>query len=191
MVLDVKAMSWASENGIDTATLKRHKIPIYGKWYFPDLPAGVPLVNLENGHLQTFRTPMRGGEILYVLRDDLRRARLGPYASWTEPSATTTAAEGAAAAVAAEAAEREPARRVEVIPPGIHMPSPSIYPLVVGVGMAITLLGLVAGEIPVRIMVTLLGLLWAVVGGVGWAVQGQRDRDAHAEAVEHDGTGAG
>src|ERR687885_1929187 len=87
MVLDAKAMTWASQNGIDTPTLKKLKIPIYGKWYFPEIPAGVVMVNLENGHLQTFRRPMRAGEILYVVRDDLRRARLGPYAALPDPSA--------------------------------------------------------------------------------------------------------
>ncbi len=43
MVLDAKVMEWATQQGLDTAALKKAKIPIYGKWYFPELPADVPL----------------------------------------------------------------------------------------------------------------------------------------------------
>ena len=185
MVLDAKAMTWASENGIDTATLKRLKIPIYGKWYFPTLPSGVPLVNLENGHIQTFRTSMRAGEILYVARDDLRRERLGPYAALPDPATVAAAREEGAAAAPVEEEPRTRTRPVEVLPPGIHMPSPSIFPLVLGVGISIMLLGLAAGPVPLRLMVLLLGLIWVVVAGIGWAMENQRDRDAHLGAAEH------
>lgn len=182
MVLDAKAMTWASQNGIDTPTLKRHKIPIYGKWYFPTLPANVLLVNLDNGHLQTFRTAMRAGEVLYVARDDLRRARLGPYAALPDPAEVAARVAAAQAPTAVEPApvmeEERPTRPVEVIPPGIHMPSPSIFPLILGIGISIMVLGLVAGPIPLRIMVLLLGLIWCIVAGIGWAVENQRDRDA-------------
>ena len=41
MVLDAKALTWAAQNNIDTAKLKAAKIPIYGKWYFPEIPADV------------------------------------------------------------------------------------------------------------------------------------------------------
>lgn len=185
MVLDAKAMTWASQNGIDTPTLKRLKIPIYGKWYFPELPANVPLVNLDNGHIQTFKTAMRAGEILYVARDDLRRARLGPYSVLPDP-APAPAEEPPGSAAARLAEQRPPRRPVEVIPPGIHLPSPSIFPLVLGIGISIMLLGLVAGPFPLRIMVMLLGLVWSVVAGIGWAVENQRDRDAHHATAEHE-----
>jgi hypothetical protein len=88
--------------------------------------------------------------------------------------------------VAQEVEERRPVRPVEVIPPGIHMPSPSIFPLILGVGIAIMVLGLVAGPVPLRLMVMLLGLVWCVVAGIGWAVENQRDRDAHLTTAEHD-----
>src|SRR5215208_3745685 len=117
MVLDAKAMTWAGQHGIDTSTLKKLKVPIYGKWYFPEIPAGVVMVNLDNGHLQTFRSPMRAGEVLYVVRDDLRRHRLGPYAALPDPSAAPAAA-AAPVALAEEApVEERPVRAVEVIPP--------------------------------------------------------------------------
>ena len=49
MVLDAKALTWAARNDLDTAKLKKARVPIYGKWYFPEIPAGVPLVNHEGG----------------------------------------------------------------------------------------------------------------------------------------------
>ena len=49
MVLDAKALTWAAKNDIDTAKLKKAKVPIYGKWYFPEIPPHVALVNLETG----------------------------------------------------------------------------------------------------------------------------------------------
>jgi hypothetical protein len=185
VVLDVKAMEWASENGIDTATLKKAKIPIYGKWYFPELPGDVPVINLKNGHIEVFEPGMRAGEVLYVKREDLLRARLGPYATWPERQA---AAEAEASEVETPVAVEEPApahppSEEPAPPPGLHMPSPSIFPLVLALGVSITLLGLVAGPWPVRVIVVVLGLIYAIVGGAGWAVESVRDRDA-AEAHE-------
>jgi hypothetical protein len=187
VTLDAKAMEWAAEQGIDTKTLKAAKIPVYGKWYFPELPSAVPMVNLKSGEVLTFRPGMRAGEILFVRRADLRRARLGPYAQLTEEEALR---EGPlrrgepAVAVAAQpraALAEEPlvAERVEeVLPPGIHMPPPSIFPLILAFGISIMLLGLVIGPhwnepggAPMRLLVTSLGLIYVLVGGIGWAVQ--------------------
>src|SRR5215831_8974362 len=66
MVLDAKALTWAAQHGIDTAKLKAAKVPIYGKWYFPEIPAGVPVVNLVTG------------ELIYAPEEELRRAALLP-----------------------------------------------------------------------------------------------------------------
>jgi len=68
MVLDSKQMDWASREGLDTAALKKAKVPIFGKWYFPDLPANVPLVNLSTGEVETFPAGYRAGAVLYVNR---------------------------------------------------------------------------------------------------------------------------
>lgn len=185
MVLDARAMEWAAENGIDSAKLKAAKIPIYGKWYFPDVPADVPLVNLQNGHIRTFKTGLRAGEILFVPRDDLRRARLGPYAVLPEATPEEQAAAKAEAAEQAREPVAEPpppppAWTDQPLPPGeeIHLPGPSIYPLIVGLGLSIALLGLAVKPVELRPIILLLGLVYLIVGGAGWAVEGQRERDA-------------
>src|ERR1700738_4321297 len=78
MVLDAKALTWAAKNDIDTAKLKAAKVPIYGKWYFPEIPPGVPLVNLETGEQQVFPERMVAGEVIYVPAADLQRVGLTP-----------------------------------------------------------------------------------------------------------------
>src|SRR4029077_15989406 len=78
MVLDAKALTWAAKNDIDTAKLKKARVPIYGKWYFPEIPAGVPLVNLETGEQQVFPERMLAGEVIYVPAADLLRVGLAP-----------------------------------------------------------------------------------------------------------------
>jgi hypothetical protein len=88
MVLNAKAMDWASSMGLDTAKLKNGKVKIYGKWYFPYNPANEQLINLQTGEVETFPTGMRAGTVLYVLEDELKRAKLGPFA---EPPAEAPA----------------------------------------------------------------------------------------------------
>lgn len=77
MVLDAKAMGWAATSGIDTAKLKAAKVPIYGKWYFPTIPGGVPMVNLQTGERITFPEPVLAAEVLFAKASDLKRAGLG------------------------------------------------------------------------------------------------------------------
>jgi hypothetical protein len=178
VVLDAKAMEWANENGIDTAKLRAAKLPIYGKWYFPDIPANVPLINLKTGEIQSFSAGLRAGEVLYVTRADLRRARLGPYTTLVDapppvsPVASTALASAVPAAAASSVDAVEAAESDDL--PGIHLPGPSIYPLVLALGLSIALLGLVAGPVELRIMVTLLGLVYLLAGAFGWVVQNHR-----------------
>jgi hypothetical protein len=87
MVLNAKAMEWAGGFGIDSAKLKNAKVKIFGKWYFPDIPANQPLINLQTGEVETFPSGLRAGTVLYVLEDELKQAKLGPYA---EPTAANT-----------------------------------------------------------------------------------------------------
>src|SRR5436190_14293499 len=78
MVLDAKARTWAAKNDIDTAKLKKARIPIYGKWYFPEIPPNVALINLETGQQESFPERMVAGEVIYVPAADLLRAGLAP-----------------------------------------------------------------------------------------------------------------
>src|SRR5919201_6466795 len=99
MVLDAKALAWAAEHNIDTAKLKAAKVPIYGKWYFPEIPAGVPLISLQTGERRTFDERMIAGEVIWVAQADLERAGLlpGEEAPNPAPPAEPSAAERPAA----------------------------------------------------------------------------------------------
>src|SRR5438105_8879262 len=78
MVLDAKSLTWAAKNDIDTAKLKRARIPIYGKWYFPEIPPNVALINLETGEQQVFPERMIAGEVIFVPATELQQAGLAP-----------------------------------------------------------------------------------------------------------------
>src|SRR5215469_17673401 len=78
MVLDAKALTWAAKNEIDTPKLKKARVPIYGKWYFPEIPPNVALVNLETGEQETFPERMIAGEVIFVPAAELVRAGLAP-----------------------------------------------------------------------------------------------------------------
>ena len=83
MVLDAKALTWAAKNDIDTAKLKKAKIPIYGKWYFPEIPPNVALVNLETGEQESFPERMIAGEVIFVPGRAAGAAR-----AWHPPSSS-------------------------------------------------------------------------------------------------------
>src|SRR6202011_2384116 len=104
MVLDAKALTWAARNDIDTAKLKKGRVPIYGKWYFPEIPPGVALVNLETGEQEVFPERMVAGEVIYVPAADLSRVGLAPegFSVMGVPSVTEVAAGGPLVAVAPE-----------------------------------------------------------------------------------------
>ncbi len=78
MVLDVKAMEWAGQRGIDTAKLKAAKVRVFGKWYYPVIPAGLKVVNLQTGQAVSYPQDMVAGEVLFAAEEDLRRAGLYP-----------------------------------------------------------------------------------------------------------------
>ncbi len=185
MVLDAKALSWAAQHGIDTAKLKAAKVPIYGKWYFPEIPAGVPVVNLETGERQVFSERMVTGELIYAPEEELRRASLLPADFPTEPlpgaEAETTAIrrvppepllamarpvgfdrEVETALVPVE--EQQPLLEEDrAVLAGVHMPSASIAPFVLGVGFSIFLLGVIT-----NVFIAVVGLLWMLIGCIGW-----------------------
>jgi hypothetical protein len=204
MVLDAKALTWAAKNDIDTAKLKAAKVPIYGKWYFPEIPAGVPLVNLETGEQQIFHERMVAGEVIFVPAADLLRARLSPEGFSVMEVAETGGSPGTAlrtlapepllamarpvglprstALVHTDGAEALVEDAADLA--GIHMPSPSIAPFVLGVGFCILLLGAITNPI-----IFVVGVLWMLAGAIGWIRIGlleQRAAAAHGAAeVEH------
>jgi len=198
MVLDAKALTWAAQHGIDTAKLKAAKVPIYGKWYFPEIPAGVPVVNLETGEREVFSTRMLTGELIYAPEEDLRRAGLLPADFPTEP--LPGAAEGESRALRRIAPEpllamtrpigfeREvssalvPVEEQQALVEedhaalaGLHMPSASIAPFVLGVGFCIVLLGVIP-----NVVIAVVGLVWMLIGAIGWIRIGLlEERAAH------------
>jgi hypothetical protein len=199
MVLDAKALTWAAKNDIDTAKLKAAKVPIYGKWYFPEIPADVALVNLETGEQEVFPERMVAGEVIYVPAADLQRAKLAPEGFVVRE--VTPGVEGSSRALRAIAPEpllamaRPPGFEVSatsIVPVqsqqalvehdeaalrGIHMPSPSIAPFVLGVGFCIAMLGVIS-----NLVILIVGLLWMLAGAIVWIRIGLLEsRAAHPE----------
>jgi hypothetical protein len=195
MVLDVKALSWAARNNIDTAKLKAARIPIYGKWYFPEIPPGVPLVNLETGERHVFPELMLAGEVVWAPEAELRRANLlpadfpqpeEPSPADTETRALHTIAPEPLLAVARPPGVELPTRAI--VPAaaqvtvseepadvtGIHMPMASIAPFVLGLGFCIVFLGLIT-----NVAIVVVGLLWMLAGAIGWIRIGLLE-EAHA-----------
>ena len=184
MVLDAKALTWAARNNIDTAKLKAARVPIYGKWYFPEIPAEVPLINLETGEQETFPERMVAGEVIFVPAAELQRAGLLPEGFTVrerplrEPADTralrTVAPEPLLAMARPVGLPRAtPTYEVDGDQPlvaqdprelaGIHMPSPSIAPFVLGLGFCIVFLGLIT-----NVIIVVVGLLWMLAGAMTW-----------------------
>jgi len=202
MVLDAKALTWAAKNDIDTPKLKRAKVPIYGKWYFPEIPPNVALTNMETGEQQIFPERMIAGEVIYVPSANLVQAGLAP-AGFTimQPPASAPTATRAILAVPPEplvAMARppgipQPAPMVEVDGEeallaetaddlsAIHMPSPSVAPFVLGIGFCLAFVGLITNPI-----ILVVGLLWMLAGAIVWIRIGLLEyAHAHPEESEH------
>jgi hypothetical protein len=169
MVLDAKALTWAAQHDIDTAKLKRAKVPIYGKWYFPEIPPDVALTNLETGEQQVFPERMIAGEVIFVPSAELVRAGLAPAdfaaVEAAPPPSATEMASRAIRAVPPEpliAMARPPglADELDLVPldgdagfpqeaepSGIHMPSASVAPFVLALGFCLVFLGLITNVV--------------------------------------------
>ena len=207
MVLDAKALTWAAQHDIDTAKLKRAKVPIYGKWYFPEIPADIPLTNLETGAQQIFPQRMIAGEVIYVPSAELVRAGLAPadFAVIDVPRPAGAAEAVATRAITALPPEpllamaRPPGLEEEsgILPfdsdqvvaaeaepdlSGIHMPSASVAPFVLGLGFCLVFLGLIT-----NVVIVVAGLLWMLAGAIVWVRIGlleYRATHAHTEAEQ-------
>jgi len=195
MVLDAKALTWAAKNEIDTPKLKKAKVPIYGKWYFPEIPPNVALTNLETGEQEVFRQRMIAGEVIYVPSADLQRAGLAPADFVPIDVAPPLLAEGArdirvvppepliamarppglpleTSMVLAETDEGLPAEDAPDLS-AIHMPRPSIAPFVLGIGFCLVFLGLIT-----NVIILVAGLLWMLAGAIVWVRIGQLEAAA-------------
>jgi hypothetical protein len=201
MVLDAKALTWAAKNDIDTAKLKKAKVPIYGKWYFPEIPPNVALVNLETGEQESFRERMIAGEVMFVPAAELVRAGLAP-ADFTpmdlpgpvvlvepETRAMRTIAPEPLIAMARPPGQPHEIAVVETDPDaelstdypeeleGLHMPMASISPFVLAIGFCLAFAGLIINPI-----IVIVGLLWMLAGAVVWIRIGLLEyRATHAE----------
>jgi hypothetical protein len=203
MVLDAKALNWAGKNNIDTAKLKAAKVPIYGKWYFPEIPPNLPLVNLETGEQTMFDERMIAGEVIYVPAADLQRAGLAPEGftvmhvpapgegpgralrrAAPEPLVAMARPPGLPRSTALVSTDSEAVAAGEDTPDvsGIHMPSASISPFVLGIGFCIVFFGLIVNPI-----IVVVGLLWMLAGAITWIRVGLLEsRAAAAHAAEVD-----
>jgi hypothetical protein len=205
MVLDAKALTWAAKNDIDTPKLKKARVPIYGKWYFPEIPPNVALTNLETGEQEVFPQRMIAGAVIYVPSAELQRAGLAPADFAVMEVAPPLEAEGATRAIRAVSPEpliamaRPPGVSEETsfdlvltdegLPAedapdlsGIHMPRPSIAPFVLGIGFCLAFLGLVT-----YVIILVAGLLWMLAGAIVWIRIGVLEQaEAHGhEEPEH------
>jgi hypothetical protein len=200
MVLDAKALTWAAKNDIDTPKLKKAKVPIYGKWYFPEIPPHVALTNLETGEQEVFPQRMIAGEVIYVPSADLQRAGLAPADFAVMEVAPPLLVEGTTrdiraippepliamarppdlpletSFVLAETDQGFPAEEEPDLS-GIHMPRPSIAPFVLGLGFCLVFLGLIT-----NVIILVAGLLWMLAGAIVWIRIGQLEK---AEAHPH------
>jgi hypothetical protein len=204
MVLDAKALTWAAKHDIDTAKLKKAKVPIYGKWYFPEIPPSVALVNLETGEQQVFPERMIAGEVIYVPTAELQRAGLLPADFVAvDVAAPPTVAEPTTRAMRAVppepliamarppdlpretamlAVDADQALAMEEAPDlaGIHMPRASVAPFVLGIGFCLVFLGLIT-----NVIILIAGLLWMIAGAIVWVRIGVLEHQAahpHPEA---------
>lgn len=87
---------------------------------------------------------------------------------------------------AAVGAEPKVARKREELPEGVHMPSPSIQPLILAIGMTITVFGIVFRGFAISLgeqfsipIIMVLGLIVTLVGLIGWIREGRKEAQPH------------
>jgi hypothetical protein len=87
---------------------------------------------------------------------------------------------------AAVGAETKVTQKREELPEGVHLPSPSIQPLILAVGMTITVFGIVFRGFAIALgegfsipIIMALGLIIALAGFVGWIRAGRKQAQPH------------
>jgi len=87
---------------------------------------------------------------------------------------------------AAVGAEAKMMKKREELPEGVHLPSPSIQPLILAIGLTITVFGIVfrgfaislSDSFSIPIIMT-LGLIIVVAGFIGWIREGRKEAQPH------------
>jgi hypothetical protein len=87
---------------------------------------------------------------------------------------------------AAVGAEPKVTPKREELPAGVHLPSPSIQPLILAIGLTITVFGIVFRGFAISLsesfnipIIMVLGLIVTVAGLVGWIREGRRAAQPH------------
>ena len=84
------------------------------------------------------------------------------------------------------AASKETGQKGEALPAGVHLPSPSIQPLILALGMTIVGFGAVfrgfalqlSDEISIP-LILVLGLIVTLAGFIGWVREGRQPAQSH------------
>ena len=83
-------------------------------------------------------------------------------------------------------AEPKVTRKREELPEGVHLPSPSIQPLILAIGITITVFGIVFRGFAISLsegfsipIIMVLGLIITVVGFIGWIREGRKAAQPH------------
>jgi hypothetical protein len=87
---------------------------------------------------------------------------------------------------AAVGAEPKVTRQREELPEGVHLPSPSIQPLILAIGLTITVFGIVFRGFAVSLgegfsipIIMVLGLIVTLAGLTGWIREGRKAAQSH------------
>ena len=78
------------------------------------------------------------------------------------------------------------ARQGETLPPGVHMPSPSIQPFILALGVTIVCFGVVFRGFAIQLseefsipLILVLGLIITLAGFIGWVREGRHAARSH------------
>lgn len=87
---------------------------------------------------------------------------------------------------AAIGAEPKVTKKHEELPQGVHLPPPSIQPLILAIGLTITVFGIVFRGFALALsesfsipIIMALGLIVTLAGLIGWIREGRREAQTH------------
>jgi hypothetical protein len=83
-------------------------------------------------------------------------------------------------------AEPKVTKKREELPEGVHLPSPSIQPLILAIGLTITVFGIVFRAFAISLgegfsipIIIVLGLIITLAGFIGWIREGRKEAQPH------------